>query len=152
MMSTEYQDLLCMQRPESGRQKMDLSNRAKIFSPFAALRGYEKILKTKEKMRVNRSLLSEEEGAEIDRKLRTLKKGDWITVTSFCEDPGPDGSGGMAEGEYQTTSGVFSRIDKDTCMMWIGDTGIYIENIFRIHSIQALGLENDDFAAFRLQQ
>lgn len=39
----KYGDILYSSRPElpPGHPKMDIQNRAKIFSPFAALRGYE---------------------------------------------------------------------------------------------------------------
>ena len=36
-----YDDIIKMKRPESNRPKMDISDRAKIFMPFAALKGYE---------------------------------------------------------------------------------------------------------------
>ena len=131
-MDVKYKDMLRMQRPESHRQRMALSDRAKIFSPFAALRGYEKMIQSKEQMRVNRRYLSEEEGDEINRKLIALKRGDRITVTSFHADPGSDGSGGMAEGAYQTISGIVSKIDADTGVMWIDVVGVSIESISRI--------------------
>ena len=131
-MDAKYKDMLRMQRPESHRQRMALSDRAKIFSPFAALRGYEKMIQSKEQMRVNRRYLSEEEEDAINRKLIALKKGDRISVTSFHADPGCDGSGGMAEGIYQTVSGVVSKIDMDTGVMWIDGIGVLIESISRI--------------------
>lgn len=37
----KYADLLPLSRPEPLKPRMTLENRAKIFSPFAALRGYE---------------------------------------------------------------------------------------------------------------
>lgn len=39
----KYRDILYSSRPKlpPGHTKMDINNRAKIFSPFAALRGYE---------------------------------------------------------------------------------------------------------------
>ena len=37
----KYADLLPLSRPEPIKPRMNISNRAKIFSPFAALRGYE---------------------------------------------------------------------------------------------------------------
>ena len=131
-MDVKYKDMMCMQRPESHRQRMALSDRAKIFSPFAALRGYEKMIQSKEQMRVNRRYLSEEDGDEINRKLIALKRGDRISVTSFHADPGSDGSGGMAEGAYQTISGIVSKIDADTGVMWIDGVGVSIESISRI--------------------
>ena len=140
-MDAKYKDMLRMQRPESHRQRMALSDRAKIFSPFAALRGYEKMIQSKEQMRVNRRYLSEEEGDTINRKLIALKKGDRISVTSFHADPGSDGSGGMAEGTYQTISGVISKLDTDAGMMWIDGIGISIESISRIDSDSISPLE-----------
>lgn len=40
----KYNDIINMERPKSKRPKMDLLNRAKIFAPFAALRGHEELL------------------------------------------------------------------------------------------------------------
>lgn len=37
----KYADLLPLSRPEPIKPRMSISNRVKIFSPFAALRGYE---------------------------------------------------------------------------------------------------------------
>ncbi len=44
IISQKYADILHGSRPEPSYKhpRMTLSNRAKIFSPFAALRGYEK--------------------------------------------------------------------------------------------------------------
>lgn len=41
--SDKYRDILYAERPPvpAGHPRMPLENRAKIFSPFAALRGYE---------------------------------------------------------------------------------------------------------------
>ena len=39
--SQKYADLLPLSRPAPIKPRMAISNRAKIFSPFAALRGYE---------------------------------------------------------------------------------------------------------------
>lgn len=39
-----YDDIIKMNRPESNRPKMDISDRAKIFMPFAALKGYEEAI------------------------------------------------------------------------------------------------------------
>lgn len=38
---SKYADLLSLSRPASIKSRMTIQNRAKIFSPFAALRGYE---------------------------------------------------------------------------------------------------------------
>ena len=37
----KYDDIIKLDRPKSDRPKMSNHDRAKIFAPFAALRGYE---------------------------------------------------------------------------------------------------------------
>lgn len=56
------------------RGKMDRSERAKQFMPFAALKGFEELLAEKEKMIVPKIELSEERKAELDDKMRSIKK------------------------------------------------------------------------------
>ena len=48
------------------RGKMERSERAKQFMPFAALKGFEELLAEKEKMIVQKIELSEERKAELD--------------------------------------------------------------------------------------
>lgn len=42
----KYSDIINMERPCSGRQRMDVADRAKIFMPFAALKGYDEMIET----------------------------------------------------------------------------------------------------------
>lgn len=43
----QYDDIIDFQRPESGKHpKMPISDRAAQFSPFAALSGFEEVLKS----------------------------------------------------------------------------------------------------------
>ena len=44
----DYSDIINMERPEPIRPKMDLGNRAKLFSSFDALRGFDLALLTKQ--------------------------------------------------------------------------------------------------------
>lgn len=37
----KYDDIINMDRPQSKRPRMSVADRAKIFMPFAALKGYE---------------------------------------------------------------------------------------------------------------
>lgn len=46
---SQYNDILHKERPVSNRPKMDLGNRAKIFAPFSALRGFDVAVLTKQK-------------------------------------------------------------------------------------------------------
>lgn len=79
--------------------------RAAIFSPYAALTGFEGQIAAARHQRCNRIQLTEEELLHLNDLLRTKKKHDTITLTYFLDDPGSDGQGGMAEGEYIDITG-----------------------------------------------
>ena len=68
--------------------RMPLENRAKIFSPFAALRGYEQeIAREGWKMRrAERPTPSEEEIEKLSAKLAQVLKGMEVRVMYFQED------------------------------------------------------------------
>ncbi|MBQ0000366.1 MAG: hypothetical protein KBT01_02345 [Clostridiales bacterium] len=102
-----YEDILYRPRPVSERHApMPALSRAAIFSPYAALTGFEGQILDACHQRCNRILLTEEEQVPIHRMLRALKKHDRITVTYFLYSPGTDGHGGFAEGEYLTLTGT----------------------------------------------
>ena len=58
-----------------------MSNRAKIFSPFAALRGYENEIasESRDHLKGNRIELSEEGKEALNQKISQLRKGQDIT-------------------------------------------------------------------------
>ena len=60
---SKYADLLPFSRPTPIKPRMTIQNRSKIFSPFAALRGYEDEIASegKDHLKVQRIKLSEEE-------------------------------------------------------------------------------------------
>lgn len=59
-----YDDILNMPRPKSGREPMDVANRAKIFMPFAALKGYEEAIGEQQKLVIERAETIEKEPVE----------------------------------------------------------------------------------------
>ena len=65
--------------------KMPVSERAKQFMPFAALKGFEEAiaLKEREYFREERSSLSEEKLAELSSAISSLREGDEITVEYY---------------------------------------------------------------------
>lgn len=89
----KYADIIGMERPQTAESlrrhpRMTLQNRAKIFSPFAALRGYEEQL-AEEKQRTERvpkKMLTEEEMSALSDRLMQVRKGMTITVQYFEED------------------------------------------------------------------
>ena len=62
---------------------MPPSLRAKQFSPFAALKGLDEALAEKERIRVEKRLLSEERLSELNDKLLSLTVGQIITVVHY---------------------------------------------------------------------
>lgn len=132
-----YDDMLYLEHPTSkSHPRMSALNRAAQFSPFAALTGYEGQIKDAQHMRCNRILLSEEEKAPIHTCLSSLKKHDSVILSYFVEDPGTDGSGGMAEGEYQETAGEVLQIDLAYQTLRVGSkewwVDIHFEDILTI--------------------
>ena len=109
--SHAYDDFLYRDRPPSHHMPMSRADRAKIFSPFAALKGFEEDVEKKQKLRTNKAALSEESKARLNETLLTLKKRQSVTITYFVHDPGTDGSGGYAEGEYSTVTGLIEQLE-----------------------------------------
>ncbi len=126
-----YDDIINLpHHVSSKRPQMSLLNRAAQFSPFAALTGYEDQIASAGHRRCNRILLSEEEKDRINKTLSGLKKHDLISVTYFYEDPGTDGAGGFAEGEYRTLKGNILSILPAYRKLRIEDDGHWTEISF----------------------
>ena len=73
--------------------------RAKIFLPFDALKGFQEALREKEKILVDKKILSQEEKEKIANKLIQLKKGMIIKIVYFENH------------EYIELEGMISKID-----------------------------------------
>lgn len=112
----KYADILHMERPQSEESlrkhpRMTLQNRAKIFSPFAALRGYDEQLAEEKRRteRVTKRILTEEEMPDLSDKLMQVTKGMTITMRYFVEDTvHPEIP---AVGNYVTLTGRVESID-----------------------------------------
>lgn len=105
----------------ANRVKMARSERAKQFMPFAALKGFEAVLAEKEKIVVPRIILSEESKAELDMKMREIKKMDMVTVTYY-------------EGqEYLKITGIVSLIDETARVIKIVNKKIALDDIYDIY-------------------
>ena len=66
MLAKAYQKYLYIPRPVSKRYPMDVQHRAKQFAPFAALRGFEEIVRKQEILYEQRKVLSEEQKCGLD--------------------------------------------------------------------------------------
>ncbi len=113
IVAAKYADILHLSRPEPSirHPRMSVSNRAKIFSPFAALRGYEEEIAEEKwlQTRVTKKLLSEEEAAELSDCLLQVKKGMAISIRYFKEDTEHPAIPPL--GIYETITGKVEMID-----------------------------------------
>jgi hypothetical protein len=108
IVSQKYADILPLSRPEPIRPRMTTLNRAKIFSPFAALRGYEEEINDQNRVQdlVTKTELSDEDKNTLSDKLLQVKKGMMLTVQYFKADEvyAPLGS-------YRMITGAIAKID-----------------------------------------
>lgn len=81
MLAKAYQKYLYIPRPVSKRYPMDVQHRAKQFAPFAALRGFEEIVRKQEILYEQRKMLSEEQKCGLDRQLQMVSVGMKIQAT-----------------------------------------------------------------------
>ncbi|MCC8151405.1 MAG: hypothetical protein LIO96_08125 [Lachnospiraceae bacterium] len=88
--------------------RMSLEDRAKIFAPFAALRGHGERLQeeTGKLLRTPRVELSEEETELLSDRLSRIQKGMDITLTYFEPDHGEEDMG-----YYLELSGIVRGMD-----------------------------------------
>ena len=133
----KYGDILEMERPQTEESlrkhpRMTLQNRAKIFSPFAALRGYDEQLAAEKQRteRVPKRILTEEEMSALSDRLMQVTKGMTITVRYFKEDTThPEVP---AVGNYITLTGKADRIDPVFRTLQVGETVVPFEDLVEI--------------------
>ena len=137
-----YQDILYCSRPVSRHPKMSIENRAKLFTPFSALRGFDIEILTQEQNRLlmpQISLASDRE-EEIYRVLNGLHQGDWATVTYFVP---VKHIAQQLLGEYTVVSGEVKRVDDVEQLLVLEGYPIPFGNI---HALTVQGLEGADSA------
>ena len=136
-MSGKYDDILHLPHPTSAKHpRMQVSERAAIFSPFAALSGHAGAIAETARLTDQRIDLDEDTRAELDRRqavlLEHIAEQPEVTVTWFQPDERKDG------GAYVTVTGRLKRIDPVERVMTLQDgTSIPLEDV--------VGLENEYF-------
>lgn len=129
----KYGDIYNLERPSSTQSlrkhpRMSMEDRAKIFAPFAALRGHGDALKEEDekKLYVVKRTLSESEIETISERLCQVKKGMQISIEYFIlknEDN---------MGIYKEKTGVVTGIDALTRCLSVDGELIFFELISRI--------------------
>ena len=108
-----YDDIIGLPRPVSRRHpQMPISQRAKQFMPFAALKGYGDAIAEKGVLYDSRGMLSEEDRAIVDAALRdlseALRRGERprVGLEYFEPKPGDDGERGFC----RTLAGTLEKL------------------------------------------
>ena len=104
---------------------MKISDRAKQFMPFASLRGFDQIVKEKERVLIDKKELTEEEVRELNFTLQSLKKGTLVSVIYYMY------------GEYKKTTGVITAIDLALKSLTVVKTKIDFEDLYSIEKVSA---------------
>lgn len=142
-MSGKYDDIIGLPHPTSARHpRMPISDRAAIFSPFAALSGHSAALAESARLTDQKIELDEDTKAELDRKqavlLEHIGEQPEVTVTWFQPDERKDG------GAYVTVTGRLKKIDEvGRTLTLLDGTSIPLEDVVGLESscFQALSYE-----------
>lgn len=131
MNATAYRDMIHLSRPISRHPKMSVENRAKLFTPFSALRGFDIEILTKEQDRllVPQVSLSADQQEAIRQTLNHLRKGDWVQVTYF--QPGKVLDGRLL-GEYAFLSAAVKKVDDVEKLLVLEGASIPFGNLHRV--------------------
>ena len=107
-------------------EKMKLSDRAKIFLPFDALKGFKEALKEEEKERCEQKILSEEQKEELNKQISSLQKGMLIKIKVY----------NLSEQTYEEVEGIFTRLDIVNKKLYIVKQGYDIDLIISLEIFQ----------------
>lgn len=128
MNATAYGDMIHLSRPISRHHKMSVENRAKLFTPFSALRGFDIEILTKEQDRllVSRVTLGTDQQELIRHRLNDLRSGQRVTVTYFRLVKELEG---ISLGEYVTQTGKVRRVDAFYQVLVVDSSVVAFEDI-----------------------
>ena len=125
-----YKDVLARGKPTHKKSdtfsikhpSMDLEKRAKIFSPFDALKGFNEAIASKDILYEDRRVLSDEDIRHLNHaigilynltKTRQLAMENHVAVSvsyfAPCKDS--DNEAFLVRGRYQTLSGILQKVD-----------------------------------------
>ena len=139
----KYEDIIHCSRPKSDRIPMAGADRAKIFMPFAALKGYDEAVDDKKKLYTKPIELTEERKEELDRQICLFKisitKGEQLEVIIKYFEIDERASMEKKEevGKYIDIIGEVSKVDEIRRRIKINDKYIGIEDIYEIINYKA---------------
>ena len=137
----KYGNIIYLDRPVHNgdlfsRRHPKMTNRAKIFAPFAALVGFEDRVRNKEIEYVARRELSEEEQSYLNKVLNRISRGDRVSVKYFeiCSDHESEAFGRL--GQYKTVSGCVRWVDAVGQRLVLEDQVIDFGDLYRLEQRQ----------------
>ena len=134
----KYDDIIHLSRPKSNRPSMPIADRAKIFMPFAALKGYEEAIEEKQKVTTTRVELSEEKKEELDERLRELSEmlasgsQPEVTVRYFVKDEKVSLEEKMELGDYAYLTDIVVKVDSFSEQIKMREQSIALSDILDI--------------------
>ena len=142
-MSGPYDDIIHLSHPTSARHpRMPVSDRAAIFSPFAALTGHAAAIQETARLTDQKIELDEDTKAVLDLKQQILAdkidERPEISVVWFCPDEKKDG------GQYVTTVGQLKKVDDIERVLRLADgTTIPLDDVLELRSDCLRGIFQD---------
>ena len=133
-MSGPYDDIIELPHPTSTKHsRMPISDRASIFSPFAALTGHAAAIQETARLTDQRMELDEDTKAMLDLKQQILAdriaERPEISVVWFRPDARKEG------GQYVTTVGQLKKVDDIARILQLADgTTIPLDNVLELRS------------------
>ena len=135
----KYNDIIHMEYPLKSSDiikhpRMRVEDRAKIFAPFAALKGYEEAIATKQRIVVPRIELSEEAKDYLDLQLGKIERLRWsgqhpiITAVYFQKDKVNNEDGGV----YIRFTGMVAKFDKTSRILQIVEKRLRLDDVYSI--------------------
>ena len=106
------------------------ADRAKIFAPFDALKGFREALRLKERITVPRMALSEDMKYDLDWKFKQLKPNDMVTIIHYDD------------GDYIKTTGMISLISLEGRFIQVVNTRICVDDIVDIEDDRPIYLNS----------
>lgn len=127
-----YEDLLSLPYPRpTKRARMSMVERAAQFAPFAALTGYDAVIRETARLTGKRIELDENEKVELDRKLQKLASlpRPVVTLTYYIAESRKEG------GAYVTCTGILKKTDPYSRSLILEDgSSVRMEDILELES------------------
>lgn len=108
-----------------------MSDRARQFLPFDALKGFKQAIKEREKIKVEKIELSEEMAEVLSFKLTQIKKGMMIKIKHYLDE------------EYIETIGLVSEFNETFRYLKIVKTKIMFDDILDIQGNEIKDYNNN---------